>query len=78
MKIAETEGGRREFPSRCASEFPTDLLVGEISMNRHDALFLVVLLVAAATILVAAPMVVSMAVRSGADALGRMAIDNNP
>ena len=44
-------------------------------MNRHDALFLVVILVAAAAILVAAPMVVSFANRSGADALGRMALD---
>lgn len=46
-------------------------------MNRHDALFLVFLLVAAAAVLVAAPMVVSMAVRSGADALGRMSIDHS-
>ena len=45
-------------------------------MNRHDALFLVVVLVAAAAILVAAPMVVSFAIRSGADALRRMAIDH--
>lgn len=47
----------------------------ENSMNRHDALFLVVILVAAAAILVAAPLVVSFAIRSGVDALGRMAID---
>ena len=44
-------------------------------MNRHDALFLVVILIAAAAILVAAPMVVSFAIRSGADALSRMALD---
>ena len=44
-------------------------------MNRHDALFLVVVLVAAAAILVAAPMVVSFVIRCGADALGRMAVD---
>lgn len=47
-------------------------------MNRHDAFFLVFVLVAAAAILVAAPMVVSFAIRSGADALGRMAVDNTP
>jgi hypothetical protein len=47
-------------------------------MNRHDALFLVTLLVAAAAVLVAAPMLVSLAVRSGADALHRMEISNAP
>jgi len=47
-------------------------------MNRHDALFLVVVLVAAAAILVAAPMVVSLAIRCGADALGRIAIEHAP
>jgi hypothetical protein len=46
-------------------------------MNRHDALFLVFILVAAAAILVAAPMVVSMAVRSGADAIRRMSADHS-
>lgn len=65
MAQAETEGGVGVFPPL------------ETSMNRHDALFLVFLLVAAAAILVAAPMVVSMAVRSGADALGRMSIDQS-
>ncbi len=44
-------------------------------MNRHDALFLLFLLVSAVGILVAAPVAVSMMVRSGADALGRMAIE---
>ena len=45
-------------------------------MNRHDAFFLVVGLVAAAAILFAAPMVVSFAIRAGADALGRMAAEH--
>lgn len=44
-------------------------------MNRHDALFLIVVLVAAAVVLVAAPMIVSLAIRSGAEALGRMALE---
>jgi hypothetical protein len=47
-------------------------------MNRHDAFFLVVVLVAAVAILFAAPMVVSFAIRSGADALGRMAAEHTP
>jgi len=50
----------------------------ESSMNRHDAFFLVVVLIAAAAILVAAPMVVSFAIRSGADALGRIAAEHPP
>lgn len=47
-------------------------------MNRHDAFFLVVVLVAAMAILVASPMVVSVAIRSVADALGQLAVDNAP
>lgn len=46
-------------------------------MTRHDAFFLVIVLVAAAAILFAAPMVVSFAIRCGADALGRMAAENS-
>jgi hypothetical protein len=41
-------------------------------MNRHDAFFLVVVLIAAAAILV------SFAIRSGADALGRIAAEHTP
>jgi hypothetical protein len=47
-------------------------------MNRHDAFFHVVVLIAAAAILVAAPVVVSFAIRCGADALGRMAAEHIP
>jgi hypothetical protein len=44
-------------------------------MSRHDVFFLVLLFVSAAAILVAAPIVVSSMVRSGATAIGRMAIE---
>ncbi len=44
-------------------------------MNRHDVLFLVLLAVAAAAILVAAPLAVSFMVRQGANALEHYSSD---